>query len=313
MILTRTPLRISFAGGGSDLPAFYREESGAVFSATITAYMYLAVTHKFDGAVRIGYSKTENVGWVKDVQHDIAREALKYCGVDRAVEVVSVCDVPAGTGLGSSSAYAVGLLQALYAYHRDEPSAQLLAQNACEIEIEKCGHPIGKQDQYAAAFGGLRLYEFSEDGVKVHPGIVAPLLEERLMLFYLGATRDGNGLLKEQPIDRPLYREMAELARVLEKAARNLQLEAFARAMDAAWQLKRRIARVDPRVDELLRLAKVRGARAGKLCGAGGSGFLLLFVPPDCRDSVRAALNVRPQRELRFRFEPHGSQVIYAG
>lgn len=311
MIVTRTPLRISFAGGGTDLPAFYEQEPGACFSATITAYMYICVTHKFTGDVRVGYSKTENVGAVKDLEHDIARETLKYCGIDRAVEVVSVADVPAGTGLGSSSAYTVGLLKALYAFHGDAGDNALIARNACEIEIEKCGHPIGKQDQYASACGGLRLYEFFPKGVGIGARMDWPKLSDNLMLFYLGQTRDANGLLKQQPIDWPLYREMGELAQILAGAATDKNLDAFARAMQAAWELKRRVAHVNPEVDDLLELAKKHGAKAGKLCGAGGSGFLLLFVPPECHDRVRSVLNIRPRRELRFKFEREGSQVIH--
>lgn len=311
MIVTRAPLRISFAGGGTDLPAFYNQEPGACFSATITAYMYLMVTHKFDGAVRLGYSKTENVGWVKDLEHDIARETLAYCGIDRAVEVVSIADVPGGTGLGSSSAYTVGLLQALYAFHHDMPDPGSLAANACEIEIEKCGHPIGKQDQYAAAYGGLRLYGFFPKSVDVGPRIDWPELADNLMLFYLGQTRDANGILKEQMIDRPLYREMGGLARVLAGAAADKDFDAFARVMQAAWELKRRVAHISPGVDALLGLAKRHGAKAGKLCGAGGSGFLLLFVPPECQEQVRGVMNVRPRRELQFGFESEGSRVIY--
>lgn len=309
MIITRTPLRISFAGGGTDLPAYYREETGAVLSATITAYMRVLVNPKFDGTIRLGYSRTENVGTVEDLQHDIARETLKYCDVERGVEVVSVADVPAGTGLGSSSSYTVGLLNALYGSYGHMLDAETLARHACEIEIEKCGHPIGRQDQYAAAFGGLRLYEFYADGVKVNPALDATELEKHLMLFYLGTQRDANGLLKEQPLDRAIYRDMATLAHVLSALARAGEWHGFAREMDAAWQLKRRVAQVSPAVDAALTLAKHYGALAGKLCGAGGTGFLLLFVPPECQTGVRAALNLR---ELLFRFESHGSQVIYA-
>lgn len=312
MIITRTPLRISFSGGGSDLPAFYEQEPGAVFSATITAYMYLSVTHKFDGQTRVGYSKTENVKWVSELEHDLARETLKYCGIERAVEVVSVADVPAGTGLGSSSAYTVGLLRALYAFHNHAIDPETLARNACEVEIEKCGHPIGKQDQYAAAYGGLRLYEFMPDGVKVHPALERPELADYLMLVYLGQARDGNGMLKGQPIDRMLYQEMATLARVLCEMAAARNWDGFARGMAAAWQLKRRTHRISEEIDEYLSLACAHGALAGKLCGAGGGGFLLLCVPPERRDEVRAVLNVRPRRELHFRFETQGSQVIYA-
>lgn len=311
MILTRTPLRISFAGGGSDLPAFYQEDVGAVFSAAITAYMHVAVNRKFDGAVRLSYSKTENVATVDELEHDLARAALRFCGVDRAVEVVSVADVPAGTGLGSSSAYTVGLLQALYAYHGDASNPDILARNACEIEINRCEHPIGKQDQYAAAFGGLRLYEFYHDGVKVYPAINAPWLEANLMLIYLGQTREANGLLKAQPIDKPLYRDMANLARCLWLAAQQEKLDAFAKMMNTAWELKRMVARVNREVDDLLTLAKAHGALAGKLCGAGGTGFLLLVVPPECRDRVRSVLTTGARRELPFKFDTEGSRVIY--
>lgn len=320
MILTRAPLRISFAGGGSDLPAFYQDEPGAVFSTTINAYMHLAVNRKFDGSVRVSYSQTENVKWARQLQHDLARETLLACGIERSIEIVSVCDVPAGTGLGSSSAYAVALLQALWAFHHDRPEPERLAATACQIEIDRCQHPIGKQDQYAAAFGGLRLYEFLPDSVR--PGLTvtgapAQELERHLMLWYTGATRDANAVLQAQTqalrqgTARATTRRLVELAHAMPIALQNGQVRAFAEMLDEAWQRKRAIVPCDDQVETMLSQAKSAGAWAGKLCGAGGSGFVLLCVPPERQDAVRRVLNVRPVRELRFRFEPCGSQIVY--
>lgn len=322
MILTRAPLRISFAGGGSDLPAFYQDEPGAVFSTTINAYMHLAVNRKFDGAVRVSYSQTENVKWARQLQHDLARETLLYCGIERSVEIVSVSDVPAGTGLGSSSAYAVALLQALWAFHHDRPEPERLAASACQVELDRCQHPIGKQDQYATAFGGLRLYEFLPDSVR--PGLTltgapAQELERHLMLWYTGTSREADAVLRAQTqalaqgTARATTRRLVELAHAMPVVVQNGQLRAFAELLDEAWQRKRAIVPVigSDQVETLLANAKRAGAWAGKLCGAGGSGFVLLCVPPDRQEAVRRVLNVRPVRELRFRFEPHGSQIVY--
>lgn len=311
MILTKAPLRISFAGGGSDLPSYYQYETGACLSAAITAYMRVMVTHKFDGTVRLSYSKTENTELAKELQHDIARETLAYCAVDRAVEVVSVSDVPGGTGLGSSSAYAVALLQALYAFRGDASSPDIVAHNACEIEIDHCHHPIGKQDQYASAFGGLRLYEFYPDGVKVGLSMPNSTLAGYLMLFYTGSTRDANRLLADQHVDRGIIREMAQAAREMAQHVHRADWRGFADLMRQAWELKRRTLGFMPVVEIMLERAYRNGAWAGKLCGAGESGFVLLFVPPECQERVRFALNVRPARELRFRIDDLGSRVAY--
>lgn len=320
MIITRTPLRISFAGGGSDLPSFFREEPGCVVSATIDKYIYLTASRKYDGAVRVSYSRTENVARARDLEHPLVRAALQLANIRSGIEVVSIGDVPAGTGLGSSSALTVGLLNALYSLQGEFHTADSLAHSACRVEIDMCHAPIGKQDQYAAAFGGLRCYSFYPDGaVSVEALPVA--VEEfgaHLLLVDTGRCRDANGILAAQQDAmsdgrrRGDVRAMANLARGFRDALLTGDLPECGHILDAAWRLKRNVASgiTSDAVDGYYAAALKAGAWGGKLCGAGGGGFLLFMAPPDRHDDIRRALGLRA---LAFRLVAHGSMVIHGG
>jgi D-glycero-alpha-D-manno-heptose-7-phosphate kinase len=319
MITVRAPLRISFAGGGSDLPAFCEHEPGAVLGVALQSYMHIFVQHKFDGAVRLGYSRTENVAKCADLEHDIAREALaSYCVRD-SVEIVSVGDVPAGTGLGSSSAYAVALVTALHTYtHAGQECGPLeAARRACHVELERCGHAGGRQDQYLSAFGGLRYLTFHGTEVRVYPvkchAVTLGALRDRLMLMYLGQSRDASVILRAQqddmtPPQRANLRAMAAIATQMRDALEVGDLAQFGAMLHDAWMLKREAGRgiTSPLVDELYARALAAGAEGGKLCGAGGAGFLLLYAEPEHQARVRAVLGLR---ELPVRFDLTGVEV----
>lgn len=324
MIISRTPLRISFAGGGSDLPAFYEHEPGAVVSTAIDKYIYINVNQKFDKKIRASYSVTEIVDGVDDLSHELIREALKLIGSDGGVEITSISDIPSqGTGLGSSSTYTVGLLNALYAYTGRRAGAQRLAEEACEIEIARCGKPIGKQDQYIAAFGGLQYIQFNPDhSVFVDPIICGPetkqRLQSRLLMLYTGLVRSADDVLREQRANtesdqerRLALRAMTQLAQDLSKALSHDELDTFGEILHEGWMRKRGLASKisNSAIDEWYERARRHGAAGGKLLGAGGGGFLLLYAPPDRHHEIAAAL---PElRAVPFRFEPQGSRIIY--
>jgi D-glycero-alpha-D-manno-heptose-7-phosphate kinase len=324
MIISRTPLRISFVGGGSDLPTFFEREPGAVVSTTINRYIYITVNPKFDRRIRASYSQTETVDRVEDLKHELIREALTVTGIDGAIEITSISDIPSrGTGLGSSSAYTVGLLNALHAHTGRLAGAERLAHEACAIEIERCGRPIGKQDQYSAAFGGLKHLRFNPDGtVFVDQILCAPAtrkrLERSLLLLYTGQTRRAESILEEQSRNsadreatRAGLRRMAALAGDLRDALNRSDLDGFGEILHANWEEKRRLASgiTTPVLDGLYERARACGAVGGKVLGAGGGGFLLLYAPPDRHAEICAAL---PElRRLTFHFEPQGSRLIY--
>lgn len=324
MIISRTPLRISFAGGGSDLPAFYRCEPGAVVSTAINKYIYINVNKKFDNKVRASYSVTEMVNSADELKHELIREAMKVVGIYGGIEITSISDIPSqGTGLGSSSTYTVGLLNALYAYKGLYVGAERLAREACRIEIDICGKPIGKQDQYIAAYGGLQYIQFNRDeSVYVDPIINDPAtrvaLHRALMLFYTGLTRSADSILKEQKENtendqarRKSLAEMTRLARELREALCGNDLHAFGEVLHQGWLEKRKLASgiSSGLIDEWYERARRFGAIGGKIVGAGGGGFLLLYAPPE-----RHAAIIRGLDELcltPFRFEPQGSKIIY--
>ncbi len=323
MIISRTPFRISFAGGGTDLPAFYRTEPGAVTATTIDKYMYITVNKRFDATLRVSYSKTEIVDRADDLQHPIVREALRMTGLVEGLEITSIADLPAGTGMGSSSAFTVGLLHALYAYQGRAVSAGELARQACRIEIEILGEPIGKQDQYAAAYGGLNRIRFNPDEtVFVDPVITTPEvraeLDANLLLFYTGTTRRASTILARQREQTEASRDLLVRMRdIAERMALALQdgrrLNDFGQLLHEAWLLKRSVAEgiTSPDIDRWYEAARQAGALGGKVLGAGGGGFLLFFVERQNQDRVRRALG--DLRELPFRFEPQGSKIIYVG
>lgn len=321
MLIVQTPLRISFFGGGTDFRGFYSREEGCVLSTAIDKCIFVVVKRRFDAQIRVGYTRTELVDRVEDVQHDLVREALCLSGVCSRVEISTLGDIPsAGSGLGSSSTVAVGLLNALH-HHRGEPHAQeALAREACEIEIERLGKPIGKQDQYIAAYGGLRFIRFLPDESVVVETVDLPedgrrRLNEHLMLFFTNHTRRSESVLAEQKanIDDRMdvlraLKEMAYRGRALLAAG---DLDAFGRLLHEGWELKKQMASKisNGSLDAIYQAARQAGALGGKITGAGGGGFLLLYCPPANQPRVRDALRGLP--ELPFRLEPDGSKVIF--
>jgi len=321
MIISQTPYRVSFAGGGTDLPAFYRQEYGAVLSMAIDKHMYVTVSPRFEKTTRVAYTKVEIADSINDLQHELVREALRLTGLGRHIEITTVGDVPSGTGMGSSSSLTVGVLQALYAYKGQIISAKNVAEQACQIEIDILGKPIGKQDQYAAAFGGLNYIRFnSDDTVDVEP-VPAPRetmqeLSSRMMLLYTEQQRDADGILKRQSEgtkDRmPVLREMRDLAQEMRVAITGSGgLDEFARLLHQGWELKRSLGFgiSMERVDAWYEQARKLGAQGGKLLGAGGGGFLLLLAPKERHNMIREALG--NPRELTLDIDRRGGRVIF--
>jgi len=324
MIISRTPLRISFVGGGSDIPAFFEQEPGAVVSTTISRYIYITVNRKFDHKIRASYSRTEIVDSVEELRHELIREALKVTGISGGIEITSISDIPSqGTGLGSSSVYTVGLLNALYAYRGHFAGAERLAREACQIEIDRCGKPIGRQDQSVAAYGGLNYIRFNPDGsVFVDPIICAPetrqQLQQWLLMLYTGMTRRADGILAEQSLNslsneetRASLRRMVALAGQMRDALNGNELSGFGEVLHANWMEKCRVASgiSNPTIDHWYETARAHGAIGGKIVGAGGGGFLLLYAPPERHEEICRSL---PElRQTPFRFEAQGSKIIY--
>jgi D-glycero-alpha-D-manno-heptose-7-phosphate kinase len=326
MIITRTPFRISFVGGGSDLEAFYTRKKGAVISTTINRYMYIS-SHRFfePDQLRVKYSKTETVSSVEELQHPILRVVLSKMGVKGGLEVSSIADVPAGTGMGSSSAFTVGLLHNLYAAQALTPGKAQLAAEACEVEINILQEPIGKQDQYAAAYGGLNLIEFETDGsVRVEP-LQLPeehfqALQDHLVLFYTGSQRSASAILEDQRKNTLAQKdifgalsEMVDLVYELKSALLAGRLEEMGRLLHHNWQLKKTLSGAisSPSIEEAYQTALKHGAIGGKLLGAGGGGFLMFFCPPDRQARLIDALH--PLRHFDCKFDTEGSKLIYYG
>ncbi len=321
MIIAQAPLRISFFGGGTDFPDYYRQNGGAVLSTAIDKHVFAIVKERFDDDIYLNYSRKEIVHRVDDIQHDLIREAMRTAGVGKGIEITTLADVPStGTGLGSSSAVLVAVLHALYAYRGELVTAERLAEEACEIEIDRLERPIGKQDQYITAFGGFRLIEFGPgEQVIAHPAKIPAehrsRLVDRLLLFFTNRTRDANGILSDQRrniSDRTdTLGTLRDFAHAGAKHLSARDLDAFGRALDDAWQLKKRLADgiSDRELDAVYDRARQAGALGGKITGAGGGGFLLLYVPPARQDAVRSALS--ELRELPIGFEPDGSKVIF--
>ncbi len=325
MIITRTPFRVSFAGGGSDLPSFYRRHEGCVLSMTINKYMYVSIHPTFNrDETVVKYSQTEIVRDVRAVQHPIARQLLLDYGID-GVEIVSTADVPAGTGLSTSSAYTVGLIHALNAFRGKLCSQERIAREACELEIEKLGEPIGKQDQYGTAVGGLKFIRFkSDDSVEVEPLAVSRQklseLEGNLLLFYTGLTHSAGEILQEQNKnvageDKKFQNlvKMTELAYELREAVVAGKLDDFGRILNENWLLKRELASQisNDKIGKYYDLAMANGALGGKLLGAGGGGFLLFYCPEEKQKRLRSALS--DLWELPFAMESSGTKIIYVG
>jgi D-glycero-alpha-D-manno-heptose-7-phosphate kinase len=321
MIISQTPYRVSFAGGGTDLPAYYRHEFGAVLSVTIDHHIYVTLHRRFESTIRVSYSRTEVAHTIDEVQHELVREAMRMVEIDEPLEMTTIGDVPSGTGMGSSSSLTVGLLTALYGYQHRIVSPKLLAEQACRIEIDILHKPIGRQDQYAAAFGGLNYLRFnSDDTVDVEPvpcrAETLAELEQRALLVYTGQTRDANVILEQQSSateDRlDVLRAMRDLADEMRHAlAGDGDLDRFAALLHEGWELKRSLGFgiSNDHINEWYAVARRAGAVGGKLLGAGGGGFVLLIAPPWRHRAIREALG-RP-RELAFKISRNGSRIIF--
>jgi D-glycero-alpha-D-manno-heptose-7-phosphate kinase len=324
LIVTRTPVRVSFAGGGTDLARFYERDYGAVLSAAIANYIYVTVkSHSplFNEPVRVNYSKSEEVSQIDEIENDIARECLKFMEIEPPIYISTVGDHPASTGLGGSGAFAVGLLNALHAFKGERASAGQLAEEASHIEIEVLGQPIGKQDQYAAAFGGLNFFRFNPGGgVTVEPlrpasGLLEKLFDHILM-FWTGHQRDAGVVLSEQNAntDRKLDSliEMRRQAHQLQDLMSNGPVDParVGQILDEGWRLKRGLASTitTNQIDQWYQRAIEAGADGGKLCGAGGGGCILFIAEPAHQDAVRATLS--DLIEVPVSYEVHGSRVL---
>jgi D-glycero-alpha-D-manno-heptose-7-phosphate kinase len=322
MIISQTPLRMSFVGGGSDLPAFYRKYGGAVVSTAIDKFIYVGVNKKFDNSIRISYSKTEEVATVDQIEHQLVREALRMLRIPGGLEITSIADIPSrGTGLGSSSSFSVGLLHALHAYRSEYASSETLGDESCRLELEHCGQRIGKQDQYAAAYGGFNFVEFhKDDSVSVSPMICdrAMIIELNrwLMMFYTGLTRSASIILDKQTeamendeAKQQIVVSMVQLAHQLRDELHRNRLQSFGDILHENWILKKRVSEdaSSSVINEAYDAARERGAVGGKLLGAGAGGFLVFFVPPHRQAAVREALS--GMREVPFEFEPRGSRI----
>ena len=323
MIITKTPFRISFCGGGSDIPDFYREYGGCVISTSINRYMYISIHPYFtEGHTALKYSKTEIVDDLKKIEHSIFRCVLNDKKID-GVESTSTADVPSGTGLGSSSSFTVGLLHTLYCYQGKYVSKANIAEEACRVEIEKLGNPIGKQDQYAAACGGLNYISFNkDDSVTVEPVIMKQetkqSLQDNIIIFYTGLTHDANKILAEQKrnisVDEKIKNliRMCELARDMKCALENNELSDFGEMLNEGWMKKKELASgiANPQIDEMYDRAISLGASGGKLLGAGGGGFLLFYCKKEKQEKLIEGMRLK---QFPVRFEHDGTSVVYIG
>ncbi|MFN2251652.1 MAG: GHMP kinase [Anaerolineae bacterium] len=319
MIITQTPLRISFLGGGTDFREYCAVDDGCVLSCTIDKFVNVILKERFDDLIRVGYTRQEMADSVAEIEHDLVREAMRITGIKDGVEIATMADIPGrGSGLGSSSTVSVGLLHAMWTYTGVLPSRRHLAEGACEIEIDRLRRPIGMQDQYAAAYGGLNIIRFSGDDVTVEPvdgdARLARRLGERLLLFFTGRTRDSSHVLTEQrdsiEDNRAPLGALALWARDGRDALANGRLDEVGELMHEGWLRKRGLAsRVsDGQIDEMYERARAAGAIGGKISGAGGGGFLLLYCRPEHQSRVRAALS--DLTELEFGLESEGSLVM---
>ncbi|MDP3987516.1 MAG: SIS domain-containing protein [Candidatus Levybacteria bacterium] len=324
MIISRTPLRISFVGGGSDISSFYKHKPGAVVSTAINKYVYVTLNKQFDGRIILNYSKTEVVKKVDDIENNLIREAMKLTGVTGGIHITSIADIPSeGTGMGSSSSYIVGLLNALYAYKGESVSQERLAQEACKIEIDILKKPIGKQDQYIAAYGGFKYFQFNPDNsVHISPINSSPEtlinLQKNLILLYTGITRSADVILAKQTKNmadqngkRRIMTQMVDYAKKIRTDLGDNNLDSFGKLLHKNWLLKKKMAQgvSIPQIDSWYQKALKNGAIGGKILGAGGGGFLLLYAPVDKHEKIKEAL---PELiPLDFGFEAEGSKIIF--
>jgi D-glycero-alpha-D-manno-heptose-7-phosphate kinase len=320
MIISQTPLRIGLLGGGTDLPGYYREHGGRVLNCALDKYVYVIVKQRFDDDIYVNYSKKEIVSRVDDLEHELVREAMHMAGVVKGVEITTLADIPSGgSGLGSSSAVTVGLLQALFAYQGRQVSAEELAERACAIELERCHKPIGKQDQYIAALGGIRDIRFGPGDQVVAREIAISAAERRalqqqIMLFYTGITRSADSILAEQRANigttRPQLDLLRDLAGFAAERLRDGEVDAIGPLMRESWEAKRKLAVgvSNEEVDLAVSRAVEAGASGAKLTGAGGGGFLLVICPPERQRAVRDSLST--MRELPVSLDRLGSRIV---
>ena len=326
MIISKTPFRVSFCGGGSDLPDFYRHGYGAVVTSAIDKFVYLAIHRFFEPRFVLKYSQTETAESIDAIKHPLIRECLRFAGTTEFVEITSFADIPSsGSGLGSSSAFSVGLINALLSMQGRMPSRETCAAGACEVEIERLGEPIGKQDQYAAAYGGLSYIRFNADGsVHVDPIVLdratRDALDDRLLLFFTGVTRKASEILSEQrrnivgdPKTFDNLSRIRDQADELHASLARGNLDAIGTSMHEGWMRKKQMASgvSSPEFDSIYEAARGAGAMGGKLLGAGGGGFFLFYVEPPRRQAVLDAL--AKLRHIEFRLERQGTRIIYVG
>ena len=324
MIITRSPLRISLGGGGTDLPSYYRKHGGFLLAAAIDKYIYITVHRRFVDGFLLKYSQLEEVASVDEIRHPIIREALKLAGVqERNLEIASMADIPAGTGLGSSGSFTTALLKALHALRKNLVHPSELAEQACSIEIEKLREPVGKQDQYISAYGGITCFEFLPDGrVQASPLNVSEQtlleLEDNLLLFFTGYARSASKILQEQhdkstQADEAMLENLhfvKELGRQSQRALEANNLREFARLMDVHWQRKKERSSImsNEFINNSYDVAMANGAAGGKLIGAGGGGFLMFYA--EDKAHLRNAMREKGLTEVRFRFEPEGTKIL---
>lgn len=321
MIIVQTPLRVSFFGGGTDFPAYYLKEGGAVLNSTIDKYIFVTIKERFDNKIRVGYTSTEMVDHIDEVKHDLIRESLRKTNITHGVEITTMGDIPSeGSGLGSSSTVTVGALHAMYAYNGEIVNAEKLASEACEIEIDVLSNPIGKQDQYIAAYGGLRFFEFKQDGsiqsekIRLDENTYRSL-NDNFLLFYTGINRKSESILKEQKANITerlgILSELKEMAYTARKELEASNIDIVGELLHQSWLLKKQLAGSisNGDIDEMYQTALLAGAIGGKITGAGGGGFILLYCPFQKQNNVRAAL--KSLKELPFRLEGDGTKVIF--
>lgn len=321
MIIVQTPLRISFFGGGTDFPSFFMEEGGCVLSSAIDKYIFVTVKERFDRKLRVGYTQTEMVDEVDCIRHDLIRESLRLTGIREGLEVTTMGDIPSeGSGLGSSSTVTVGALQAMYMHLGEIVSAERLAREASAIEIHTLNKPIGIQDQYIAAYGGFRFFEFRSDGeVSVEKLKMSPeshrILNHSFLLFFTGVSRQADSVLTEQKSNiKDRLAELRAIKQMAYQARRDIEIgdfDSIGALLHHSWELKKRLSRTvsNGTINEIYDSARRAGAIGGKITGAGGGGFLLLYVPYERQAAVRNALS--GLQELPFRLESDGSKVIF--
>src|SRR6185312_11921637 len=324
MIISKTPLRLSFVGGGSDIPSYYRAHGGAVLTTSIDKFVYITVNKRFDETLRVSYSQTEEVSAAAQLQHRLFKAVLMKLGITGGLEITSIADVPSrGSGLGSSSAFTVGLLHCVYAYKGIYKAKADLAAEACEVELDILNEPIGKQDQFGAAMGGMNVIRFNpDDTIDVEP-VLAPegvigAVERSMVMFYTGQTRSASALLRQQPEDmqasqskRDAMRRMVELVDVMRRELGSANVGAVGEIMHENWLLKRSLSGSISTgvIEDAYQAARAAGATGGKLLGAGGGGFMVFFAPPERHESIK--LSLAPMRHVDFRFERQGTSIIF--